>query len=72
MHKILNALADYELLFRVDICDEDHNREKYKESLSGDQGKIIIWQEKIQQKKKTSNIQLNFVNVTCFSLSIDF
>ena len=28
MHKTLNALADYELVFNVVICDEGHNIEK--------------------------------------------
>ena len=28
MHKTWNALADKELLFSVDICDEDNNIEK--------------------------------------------
>ena len=28
MHKTLNALADYELLFHVVICDEGNNIEK--------------------------------------------
>ena len=28
MHITLNVLADYELLFNVDTCDEGHNIEK--------------------------------------------
>ena len=34
IHKILNALADYELLFSVDISDEGHNIEKTQRTLS--------------------------------------
>ena len=34
MHITLNVLADYELLFNVDTCDEGHSIEKYKECLS--------------------------------------
>ena len=29
MHITLNVLADYELLFNVDTCDEGHSIEKY-------------------------------------------
>ena len=28
MHITLNVLADYELLFNLDTCDEGHNIEK--------------------------------------------
>ena len=35
MHITLNVLADYKLLFNVDICDEGHSIEKYK--------KMFIW-----------------------------
>ena len=42
IHKTLNALADYELLFSVDISDEGHNIEKIKKNtFSGDPQKLF-------------------------------
>ena len=35
MHIALNILADYELLFNVDTCDEGHNIEEIK--------RIFVW-----------------------------
>ena len=35
MHIALNVLADYELLFNIDTCDEGHNIEKIK--------RIFVW-----------------------------
>ena len=76
MHITLNVLADNELLFNVNTCDEGHNIEKIQ--------RMIVWsttnallnnfcsRENInitikklsKKKKKISNIQLNFLSVT--------
>ena len=81
MHIILNILADYELLFDVNTCDKGHSIEKIQMFVWSSTNnllnnffpmKIIILKisEAKKKKKKTSKIQLNFVSVTYFTISI--
>ena len=76
MHKILNALADNELLFNVDNCDEGHKIEKIQSKLVWSSTNVLLNNFCSQEnnditrnnlrKKKTSNIQLNFLSATFF------
>ena len=58
MHIILNVLADYELLFNVDTCDEDYNIEKIQ--------RMFVW-------SSTNALLNNFCNrennITSYKLS---
>ena len=42
MHIILNVLADYELLFNVDTCDEGHNIEKIQKTLIWSSTNVLL------------------------------
>ena len=82
MHITLNVLADYELLFNVDTCDEGHSVGKIQRMFVWSSTNYVlnncclrennITSNKLSKKIKTSNIHLNFVCVTYFSISILF
>ena len=75
MHITLNVLADNELLFNVDTCNEGHNIEKIQRMFFWSSTNALlnnffsrennnITMNKLSKKKKISNIQLNFLFVT--------
>ena len=76
MHKTLNALANNELLFNVDDCNEGHNIEKILRKFIWSSTNVLLNNfcskennditRNNLRKKKTSNIQLNFLSTTFF------